>query len=490
MNSEWLKARQTRYGAYLFTYLVVIIAVLGGTNWLANRHNKSFDATSNKRFSLSEQTVKVVKGLDQDITFIYLDQNNRDQFRQARDLLDRYAVLSSKIHIQYIDPDRNRREAMAAGFRRETTLGTTMVVSAKRKEEAKSLTEEDLTGALIRSLKTGERNVCFVSGSGEGSLDDTGRSGFSFAKEALEKNNYKTRITTLFDAGSAPSPASQPVKLGQPPAPAAANGPKPSVSNDCTVLVVAGPKYDYPEPKVEAIKEYVENGGHALLLVDPSLKLGRDDYAPNQALATMIQGWGVTLNKDLALDTSGVGQIFNLPPEVPLVTSYEAQPIVRDLKDIPTAFPLARTLDVKTSDKGTVEKLFGTSDNSFAITQFNSPEIRIDPKKDKKGPLTLGAAGTYKGASGKEGRFVVVGSSNWISNNFLGSRSVGNRDLFLNMMNWLSSDEDLISIRPKDPEDRRLNISSRQMSALAYSSMLFLPLLVVVSGFVVWWQRR
>jgi len=202
MNAEWLKARQTRYGAYLFTYLVVIIAVLGGTNWLANRHNKSFDATSNKRFSLSGQTVKVVKGLDQDITFIYFDQNNQNQYKQARDLLDRYAVLSGKVHIQYIDPDRNRREALAAGFRREMTLGTTMIVSAKRKEEAKSLTEEDLTGALIRSLKTGERNVCFVGGSGEGSLDDSGRSGYSFAKEALEKNNYKTRTTTLLDAGS------------------------------------------------------------------------------------------------------------------------------------------------------------------------------------------------------------------------------------------------------------------------------------------------
>lgn len=82
----------------------------------------------------------------------------------------------------------------------------------------------------------------------------------------------------------------------------------------------------------------------------------------------------------------------------------------------------------------------------------------------------------------------MVGSSNWASNNIL--RFNGNRDLFLNMMNWLSSDEDLISIRPKDPEDRRLNISTRQMSALAYSSMLFLPLIVVVSGFVVWWQRR
>jgi len=484
MNTEWLKARQTRYGAYLFTYLVLIIAILGATNWLANRHNKSYDATSNKRFSLSEQTVKVVKGLNRDVKITYFDKAT--EFGRARDLLDRYSNLSTKLTIEYVDPDKKPQLAKAAGVR---TYGTIYVDSGIRKEEAKSLTEEDVTGALIRSLKSGERNVCFVTGSGEHSLDDSGRTGYSSIKEALEKNNYKTRTVSLLQAGSATTP--EPLKLGQPAAPPPANAAKPQVPSDCTVLVVAGPKYDYTQPAVDAIKAYVENGGRALFLLDPPLRLGREETAANAALANLIQTWGVTLNKDLALDTSGIGQIFNLGPEVPLVTSYESQPIVRDLKDVATAFPLSRTLDVKSPDKGTAEKLFETGTNSFATTKINSAEIRIDPKTDKKGPLTLAAAGTYNSSSGdksKEGRFVVVGSSNWVLNNIV--RFNGNRDLFLNMMNWLSSDEDLISIRPKEPEDRRLNISGRQMSVLFYSSMVFLPLIVVVSGFAVWWRRR
>jgi len=484
MNSEWLKARQTRYGAYLFTYLAVIIAVLSATNWLANRHNKSYDATSNKRYSLSEQTAKIVKGLNRDVTVTYFDKAS--EFTRARDLLDRYNNLSTKLHINYVDPDKKPQIAKAAGVR---TYGTIFVDSGLRKEEAKSLTEEDVTGALIRSLKSGERNVCFVSGSGEHSLDESGRSGYSSAKEALEKNNYKTRTVSLLQAGSATTPET--VKLGQAPAAPAAGGPKPEVPKDCTVLVVAGPRYDYTQPEVDAIKTYVENGGRALFLIDPPLKLGREDYSGSPALATVIQSWGVTLNKDLALDTSGIGQIFGLGPEVPLVTAYESQPIVRDLKEVATAFPLTRTLEVKSPDKGTAEKLFSTSSNSYATTRINSAEIRIDPKTDKKGPLTLAAAGTYGAAGGgksKEGRFVVVGSSNWVSNNIL--RFNGNRDLFLNMMNWLSSDEDLISIRPKEPEDRRLNITGRQMSALFYSSMVFLPLIVVASGMAVWFRRR
>ena len=108
---------------------------------------------------------------------------------------------------------------------------------------------------------------------------------------------------------------------------------------------------------------------------------------------------------------------------------------------------------------------------------------------NKKGPLTLGAAGTYNsGGTGGNGRFVVVGSSRWIDNSFL--RFNGNRDLFLNMLNWLSSDEDLISIRPKETEDRRLSLTARQMILVFYSSVIAIPLLIIAAGFGVWWRRR
>jgi len=164
---------------------------------------------------------------------------------------------------------------------------------------------------------------------------------------------------------------------------------------------------------------------------------------------------------------------------------------VRDLKGANTAFPLVRSMDTKSADKSTVEKLFSSSGDSFGATNLTSATIDPNDKSNKKGPLTLAAAATYNtGQANNNGRFVVSGSSSWLANNILPSRSLANRDLFLNMMNLLSSDEDLISIRPKDPEDRRLNLSGRQMSVLFYSSMVFLPLIVVASGFAVWWRRR
>ncbi|MFB3825189.1 MAG: GldG family protein [Bryobacteraceae bacterium] len=471
MRVEWLKKRQTKYTAYVAVYIAVIVAVLGAVNFLANRYNKSYDSTANKQYSLSDQTIKVVKNLKKDVAITYFDETTR--FPQARDLLDRYQTLSPKLKINYIDPVRKPQQARAAGFRRDAPI---LVDSGIRKEEAKSLTEEEITGALIRSLKSGERNACFVSGSGEHGMDDSGRSGYSSLKEALEKNNYKTRTISLL-SGAAPAAAPAGAKgAAQPPAAG-----KPEVPKDCTLLVVGGPRYAYTEPAVNAIKTYVENGGRALFLLDPPVG---SDATPNPELVKLLGGWGVTPQNDLALDTSGIGQIFGMGPEVPLVATYESHPIVREMREVATAFPLARTLDVKSADKTTVEKLFSTGDNSYATSNLASNRIAIDTKKDKKGPLTLAAAGTYN----NQGRFVVVGSSLWASNGFL--RFNGNRDLALNMVNWLTSDEDLISIRPKEPEDRRLEITGQKMNLIFWLSVVFFPLAIIGSGVVTWWRRR
>ena len=85
-------------------YILIVLAGVVIANVLADRYNKSFDATSNKRYSLSEQTAKIVKGLKQAATITYYDQSTR--FREGKDLLDQYANLSSKVHVDYVDPDK------------------------------------------------------------------------------------------------------------------------------------------------------------------------------------------------------------------------------------------------------------------------------------------------------------------------------------------------------------------------------------------------
>ena len=215
-------------------------------------------------------------------------------------------------------------------------------------------------------------------------------------------------------------------------------------------------------------------------MLDPPLNFAKQQIDENKALTDVLAGWGATMDADLVLDTSGVGQVFGMGPEVPLVTTYDSHAIGRTMKDVATGFPIARSLTVKNGDKTMVEKLFETSADSLATINLKSSDIRPGPT-DKKGPLTLGAAGKFNGGgTNGAGMFVVVGSSRWIDNSFL--RFNGNRDLFLNMLNWLSSDEDLISIRPKDTEDRRLSLTARQMMLVFYSSVIAIPLLIIVAG--------
>src|SRR6201994_3101210 len=188
MASQWLKARQTKYGAYAAIYILVVIAILVVANVLADRYNKSYDTTSNKRYSLSDQTKKIVSGLKQDATITYFNQSTR--FQQGKDVLDQYANLSSKVRVEYVDPDKNPQLARAAGIRE---FGTAMVQIGSKKDAAKSLTEEGITGAFIRDLKDTTRTICFVTGSGEHAIDDSERRGYSRFKELLGKDDYEAK---------------------------------------------------------------------------------------------------------------------------------------------------------------------------------------------------------------------------------------------------------------------------------------------------------
>jgi ABC-type uncharacterized transport system involved in gliding motility auxiliary subunit len=458
MASQWLKARQTKYGAYAAVYLLVVIAIVVVANVLANRYNKSYDATSNKRYSLSDQTKKIVTGLKQDATITYFNQSTR--FQDGKDLLDEYANLSPKVHIAYVDPDKNPQAARAAGIRE---FGTALVRIGDKKETAKAITEEGLTGAFIRDLKGTTRSVCFVTGSGEHQIDNSERDGFSQFKDLVARDEYQSKSIDLLQKAEVPA--------------------------DCTTLVIAGPTHDYQQPEVDAIKNYVEGGGRAFFMLDPPIQFGASPVGENDALTSLLQSWGVTLNKDMILDLNPVGQLAGLGPQVALVTTYSTQPIVAQMRGSAVGFPLSRSMDIRNGDKTSVEKLFDSSSSSLATGNLNSPEVSVADPRNRKGPLTIAAAGTYNtGKPNSEGRFVVAGSSSWAANRFLGFN--GNGDLALNAVNWLSSDEDLISIRPKQQEDRRITITRAQLNLVRGTSQFVLPLIVIITGTLVWWKRR
>lgn len=456
MAAKSQKARRTQYSAYLTLYVVIVLAVLVVINWLAKENNKSFDTTTNKQFTLSDQTIKTVKNLKNDVHLTYFDDTGN--FGTARDMLDRYSNLSHKVRVEYVDPRKKPDVAEADGFR---SMGGIVVRSGAKTEESASVSEEGITNAIIRSTKATQKTVCFVSGSGEMALDDQDRNGISIAKEQLEKNTYKTSTFSLLE--------------------------KPQVGSECSVVVVAGPRRDYVEASINALKTYVDGGGHLLLAIGPTIspnRPGADQAATPTALEKLSEPWGIAFNNDLILDPQSGIEGFSAA--VPLGVKYESQPIVRDLMRFATIFPISQSLTV-TTGKG-ADKLVSTSENGVSIP-VPKGATRVDPSSGKKGSYVLAAAGSV-GSGAKQGRFVVVGSSGWMSNTAIGMAQVANRDLFLNVINWLSADEDLISIRPKDPEDRRITLTGQQSSVLFLSSVIFIPLLAIGTGIVTWWKRR
>jgi ABC-type uncharacterized transport system involved in gliding motility auxiliary subunit len=447
--------RQVRFGATAGLYTLLVIAILVAINWLARepRFNKTYDTTANKRFTLSDETRKVVDGLKQDATITYFDRTSG--FSGAQAILDRYRNLSNKIQVKYVDVVREPTLVRSYGVR---APGTTFVEIDGRKEEAKQLNEEGITGALIKVLK-GVRKVCVVKGSGERSLDASNEDGLTLFKRLLEHDNYAVDGFTLIDKTAVPS--------------------------DCNVTVIAGPQNDYTAGEVAAIKSYVEGGGRVMFLLDPPLNFGREHTAENAGLTDLLSKWGITVDKDLILEQRGLG------PVTILVSQYESQPIVNDLKDQVVAFQVARSLEVKNADKTTVTKLFSTTDAAIATTNLTKQPDPSNPAETKKGPFVLAAAGTYDtGKPSDPGRFVVFGNSSFVGDSGVGLSFQANRDLALNAINWLSSDEDLISIRPKDADTRTFSATPSQLATFQYSVVFAIPLMIIVIGVAIYLKRR
>ncbi len=481
--SQWreivrsFSGRQARLGSLAAGSVVVVLAILFAINYLSSRHNRRWDLTAARQFSLSEQTKKVLQGLQNPVHIRVFDRS--DGFQRFRERLDEYQYASKLITVEYIDLDK--RPTLANELKIQTP-GTVVIDYQGRSERVTSDGEQELTNGLIKVIQGKTHKVYFVGGHGERATETTDRTGYSTIAAALKNDNFETDTIVLAQQKAVP--------------------------DDASVLVVAGPKTDFFPAEIDMVKKYLAKGGKLMLLLDPP---DRHDSPPLTNLVALAKDWGMDVGTNIVVDVSGMGQLLGTDVSVPVAAKYETHPIT-DRFNLLTAFPLARSV---TSVEGGVnghsaQNLVLTSKNSWAETDIKrlattgQVERELD-KGDKPGPVSLAAAvsaaatdapaptatdGANKtnDAPKPETRVVVFGDSDFVTNGYLGIP--GNRDLFLNSVNWLAQQENLISIRPRDPEDRRVSLTADQAKLIFWLSILIIPGLILAGGVQTWWRRR
>ncbi len=444
----FFRRRGTKLGTNTAVLALAVLAILGLVNFLAARHSKRFDLTAEKLYSLSDQTEKILTGLQKDVKVLKFDKSEDPALR---DLMAEYRNRSKRLSYQFVDPQEKPELAKQYGVQR---FGETIVASGVKVERPESADEQDLTSAILKVTRDAVKTVCFVEGHGEKQLSSQEGEGYSAAEGGLKNQNYQTKTVNLVTANQVPA--------------------------ECSVLVEAGPTKALFAQEAAMIGKFLDAGGKAMLLVDP-------DTDPQ--LDSVLQAWNVAVGKDTVLDVSGYGRLIGTGPGVPLVMSYGAHAITKNFTRTMTIFPLARS--VKTGGKaqpGEQEtELLKTSAESWAETELKGGKAKFDEGEDTKGPISLGVAASKK-AGEKESRLVVIGDSDFASNRYFGAQ--GNGDLFFNCINWLAQDEELISIRPKSPANRRVNLTRSQQNMLFWFSIVLLPGAVLAAGAFIWWKRR
>ena len=475
--------RQARYGALASSSIVLALGILVAVNFVLARQNKRWDLTAARQYSLADQTVQILESLEAPLRILVFAQDIN--FPRYQDRLAEYDYTSSQVSLEFIDVDKDPVRARQYEVQ---AYGTIVLEYEDRIERVVSEQEQELTNALIKVIEGEEQRVYFVQGHGERSPDGEDRLGYSGLSEALRLDNLVVDSVVIAQTGEVPE--------------------------DASVLVVAGPSTDFLPGEIDLLRDYLESAGKLLVLLDPP----DDPETTDQSnLISLISEWGIEVGDDVVVDVSGVGQLLGTDVTVPVAATYPSHAITDNFALL-TAFPLARSISpVAGGANGRTARTFiETSARSWAETSMDElagREVGMD-EADSPGPISIGAAVSVaveieddtngaqasdseeteearedddQDAPPPQARLAVIGDSDFASNSALGIQ--GNRDLALNTINWLAQQENLISIRPRQPEDRRITLTAAQQFNVLIVTWL-IPVVVIVTGVFTWWRRR
>ncbi len=442
--------------------LTLLLGSLFLITWVVDYNPVSWDLTEERLFSISPQTRQVLESLDQPILLTAFVQGGDDPGIER--VLMAYADASRRVDYRLVDPEA--RPDLAAEFNvRE--YGTLIVEGAERVQRADKIEEPEITNAILAVIKGEPLPVCFTVGHGERSTEDKTRTGLSSAATALWQTNYEVRLVNVAAEGEVPA--------------------------DCRVVVIAGPSSDLLPPERAAIERYVESGGRLAVLLESRTEVPE--------INRLLARWGVRAADDYVIDTRRNGQQFGLGLQVPLVDEYAPHPITERFR-LMSMFNMPRSLVIADEPPEGVDirALAATTASSWGETNFDrNVPATWDAGADRAGPLPLLVAVARaveetprayrermrRGEPAPVGEpiMVVAGDVDFATNALFGWQ--GDGDLFLNSINWLAGQRELISIRPKKIANKRVLLTEGRKALSFVLLVVLLPMIPAVAGVAV-----
>lgn len=452
-------------------FVILFVSVLGLLAWLSTRYEYVADWTANQRNTVSEATKQVLGALDEPIKITaFVSESNAPAREEIRRLVNIYQRYKNNIELTFVDP------VTEPGLVRDQGIGTDGEMVIEYGERSKHLltpTEQDLTNILQQLGRAGDRWIGFVGGHSERRVDSGNELDYTLLSQQLEKKGFNTRVINLAVDGEIP--------------------------DDLSLLVIADPRSNFLPGEVQLVLDYVNEGGNLLWLLEPDIQQNLDVLAEEIGLE-LLPGTLVDPNTQLL----GLSD-----PLFALVAEYPMHPITNGFNTL-TVFPVARGMEHNGDAQWDVSNILQTLPRSWLETDELMGELAMDPGQDIQGPITIGVAlnrlvvgsqfdemdaeledNIAEGNELDEGtpqRIVVVGDADFLSNSYLGQG--GNLDLGLNIINWLSNDDEFINIPAKAAFDTSIELSSGQQATIGFTFMLVIPLILLICGIVIWLKRR
>ncbi len=461
-NRAALRTRTASFGSQSFLTVLITLSIVAVLNFLAYKHPKRWDMTKEGLNTVSDQTVKVVKGFKTPIkAMLFSPVTSREKYRP---LLEQYRDLNPEFTIEYVDIQKDITRVRQAGIKKPETLQ--LVVGTRDVKVEDTITEEKLTNALIKLSKEKSQVLCAITGHGEKNFMGNEADGYSVVRTRLVDQSYEVKVVNLM------------TEAGQ------------KIPDSCQAIAIVGANKAFFAPELKAIEDYLANGGRAIIAFDVDVKGGEN--APE--LVALAAKWHVQPTLGIVIDATS--RLANLDASVPLMPMVSREhPITRDTPgETAAAFPFLRPLEQIPNPPAGLKLtwLAQTLPSSFLVTDFKqlaTGQVKAD--SGKKGPFRGAYAVDGKLADSKatrNSRIVFFGSSLFAMNQFM--RFGNNLDFFLNSVSWLLEDETLISIRAKEATGAKLELSERENAFTRLVTVILIPLFIAIGGTVIWAMRR